>query len=167
VIVCPTRKEEVRDHLDLADNFSTDRFTSKYYPPGSGVTLQLASRIYKLIPKAHLLDCTHAPAIKMTIMLNSKLTQRSWRLVDWELWGRSVANVNGTKLLAVVKFFHKEWSIGHMLHQYHKTDPGCLHCRECEDIEHIFTCPLLATGQGITSAVAAMSHNLKGTNTGL
>jgi hypothetical protein len=92
------------------------------------------------MPEAHLLDNDHSPAIKKTIMLNSKLTQRSWRLVDWELWGSSASEINANKLLAVVKFVQNEWPTGHRLHRYHKTDPGCSHCGEYEDIAHIFTC---------------------------
>jgi hypothetical protein len=97
VTFCPTRKVEVKDHFDLADDFSTDRFPStKYYPPVSGVTFQLASRTYGFIPEAHCLNCVHAPAIKMMIMLKSKLTQRSWQLVDWDLWRRSAAELDAT-----------------------------------------------------------------------
>jgi hypothetical protein len=89
------------------------------------------------------------------------------RLVDWELWGRSAAELDATKLLAVVNFIYKEWPTDHMLHRYNKTDPGCPHGDEYEDIEHIFTCPsLAAAAQGRISAVAAMSHNLDGSKTG-
>jgi hypothetical protein len=168
VMFCPTRKAEVKYQFDLVDDFSIDSFSCiKSYPPGSGVTFQLANRIYGLIPKARLLDCAHAPAIKITIMLSSKLTQISWRLVDSELWGRSAAKLSTTKLLAVVKFIHKEWPTGHMLHRHHKTDPGCPHCGEYEYINHIFTCPSLVEAQGRTSAVAAMPRNLDGTKMGL
>jgi hypothetical protein len=84
VTFCPTRKAEVKYHFDPADDFSTDRFPSaRSYPPGLSVTFQLASRIYGSIPEAHLLDSPHYPAIQKMILLNSKLTQRSWRLVDW------------------------------------------------------------------------------------
>jgi hypothetical protein len=84
VTFLPTQRAEAKYHFDLTDDFSTGRFPSiKSYPPVSGATFQLANRIYILIPEAHLLDCDHAPAIKMIIMLNSKLTQRSWHLVDW------------------------------------------------------------------------------------
>jgi hypothetical protein len=127
VIFCPTRKVEVKDHFDPADDFSTDRFPStKSYPPGSSITFQLPNRIYGyFITEAHLhLTALTPPAIKTTIMLNSKLTQRSWLMVDWELWGRSASELTATKLLAVVKFVHKEWPSGHRLHRYHKTDPG-------------------------------------------
>jgi hypothetical protein len=112
---CPTLKAEVKCHFDFGEHFSTNIFPSiKSYPPGSGITFQLSNRIYGFIPKVHLLDCAHALAIEMMIMFNFKLIQRSWRLVDWELWGRSSAELNTTKLLAVVKFIHKEWSTGHM-----------------------------------------------------
>jgi hypothetical protein len=132
---CPTKKTEVKYHFDLADDFITDRFPStKSYPPYSVITSQLGHRIYGFIPEAHLLDCAHVPAINSMIMLNSKLTQRSWRLVDWELWGRSVSKLNATELLAVLKFVHNEWPTGHRLHRYHKTDPGCPHCGEYKDI---------------------------------
>jgi ribosomal protein L32 len=100
------------------------------------------------------------------IMLNSKLTHISWCLVEWELLGRSAAELNTTKPLVVVKFVHKEWKTGHRLYQYHTTGPGCPHCGEYEDIEHICTCPSLAATQGITSTVAAMSRNLTGTKKG-
>jgi hypothetical protein len=117
VTFCPTRRAEVKYHFDLADNFSTDLFPStKSYPPGAGVTFQHAGRIYGFIPEAHLLDCTHDPAIETTIALSSKLTQRYWRLVDWELWGLSAAELNATKLIAVVKGEHKEWPTVHRLH---------------------------------------------------
>jgi hypothetical protein len=83
VTFCPTRKAEVKYHFDPADDFSTGIFPStKSYPLGSSVTFQLANRIYGFIPEAHLLDNAHSPTIKKTIMLNSKLTQRSWRLVN-------------------------------------------------------------------------------------
>lgn len=101
----------------------------------------------RFILEAHLLDCAYAPALKMTIMLNSKLTQRSWRLVDWELWGRSAAELNAAKLHVLVKFIHKEWPTGHRLHRYHKTDPVCPHFGEYEDIKHVFTLPSLAAVQ--------------------
>jgi hypothetical protein len=86
VTFCPTKKAEFKDHFDLADDFSTDRFPStKSYPPGLSVTFQLANIIYVFIPEAHLLDCDHSPVIKTMIMLSAKLTQRYWRLVNWEL----------------------------------------------------------------------------------
>jgi hypothetical protein len=148
---CPTRKAEVKDHFDLADGFRTDRCPStKSYPTESSVTFQLAKRIYGFIPEAHPLNCAHSPTIKTTIILNSKLTQKYWRLVDWELWGRSASELNATKLLAVVKFVHKECPTVNILHRYHKTDPECHHCGEYEDIEHIFTCPSVAAAQGRT-----------------
>jgi hypothetical protein len=128
VTFCPTRKAEVKYNFDPAYDFSTDRFRStKSYPPGLSVTLQLVNRIYGFIPEAHLLDNAHSPAIKKTIMLNSKLTKRSWRLVYWELWGRSASELNDNKLLAVVMFVHKEWPPGNRIHRYHKTDTGCPH----------------------------------------
>jgi hypothetical protein len=137
---CPTKKAEVQDHFDLTDDFRTDRFTStKSYPTGSSVTFKLANIIYGFIPEAHLLDCDHSPAIKRTIMLNSKLTQISWHLVDWELWGCSASKVNTNKLIATFKCVHKGLPTWHRLHRYHKTDPGCSHCGEYEVIEHIFT----------------------------
>jgi hypothetical protein len=109
VTFCPTRKAEVKDNFDPADDFNTNIFTStKYHPPGSIVTFQLANRIYGFIPEAYLIDNAHSPTIKKTIMLRSKLTQRSWLLVDREPWGRSASKLNTTKLLAVVKFFQKE-----------------------------------------------------------
>jgi hypothetical protein len=110
VTFCPAKKAEVKYQFDPADDFGTGRFPStKSYPPGSSVTFQLANRIYGFIPEAHLLGSTQPPTIKTMIMLNSKLTQRSWRLVDWELWGRSVSELNATKLLTLVKFIHNEW----------------------------------------------------------
>jgi hypothetical protein len=154
---CRTRKAEVKDQFDLADDFNTNRFPSrKSYPPSSGVTFQLTSRTYGFIPEAHLLDCAHTPTINTTIMLNSKLTQMYWRLVDWDLWGCSATELNATKLLTVFKFVHKEWPTGHMLHRYHNTDAGSHQCGKYDEIEHIFTCPSLAASQGRTSALADM-----------
>jgi hypothetical protein len=88
VMFCPTSKVEVKDHFYPADNFSNDLFPfTKSYPPGSSVTFHITNRIYGFIPEAYLHDCAHSSTIKTMIILNSKLMQISWRLVEWELWG--------------------------------------------------------------------------------
>jgi hypothetical protein len=123
---CPTRKAEVKYRFDLADDFSTDLFPStRSYPPGASVTFQRSRTIYGFIPEDLLLDCVHAPVIKTMNLLNSKLTQIYWCVVDWELWGRSAAKLNTIKLISVGKLVYKEWSTRHKRHRYHKTDPGC------------------------------------------
>jgi hypothetical protein len=73
----------VEYHFDLAEDFSTNVFPSiKSHQPGSGVTLQRTNKIYGFIPEAQLIDFAHASAIKMRIILNSKLTKISWTMVE-------------------------------------------------------------------------------------
>jgi hypothetical protein len=108
ITFCTTRRPEVQSQFDSADDFSTEIFPSnKSYPPAAGITFTLVNKTYGFIPEAHLLDRAHSPAIKSTIMLNSKLSPQTWSLVDWDLWGRSASELNATKLLSVIKFVHK------------------------------------------------------------
>jgi hypothetical protein len=98
VMFCTTRRPEVQSQFDSADDFSTEIFPSnKSYPPATGITFTLVNKTYGFIPEAHILDRANSPAIKSTIMLNSKLSPQTWSLVDWDLWGRSASELNATK----------------------------------------------------------------------
>jgi hypothetical protein len=108
VTFCPTRKAEVKDHLTQQKTSAPTDFL----PPNPilkvGASPSNSPTEYTdLYPRPIYLTNLTPPAIKKMNMLNSKLTQRSWRLVDWELWGMSASELNSTKLLAVVNFVNK------------------------------------------------------------